>query len=65
MKVKVLKFAGETGLRNPGAEYYLDKVLAEKLAKRGFIEIVEGFKQEKTKIKTKELKLKRETKKRK
>lgn len=67
MKVKVLKFAGETGLRNVGSEYHLDTVTAEKLIQKGFVAKVMDLlkKEDKTVIETKELKFKRQTKKRK
>lgn len=63
--VKVLKQAGETGLRLPGTSYLEFEQTAIKLQQRGLVEIIEPLKKElKTKIETKELKLKKETKKR-
>lgn len=64
--VKVLKFAGETGLRQPGSKYFELDARAQKLKDGGFVDFVETtFKEEKTVIETKELKNRRSTKKRK
>jgi len=66
--VKVLKLRGETGLRQPGTSYLEYEHRAVKLEKLGYVDIVkQDIAPKKLKIvrETKELKMKRTTKKRK
>jgi hypothetical protein len=69
VKVKVLKLAGETGLRLPGTCYFETEQNAAKLCSSGLVSIAsetqEEMKELKQKPETKELKFKRQTKKRK
>ena len=70
ISVKVLKLAGETGLRKVDSVYELDQKTAENLESKGFVKIlkkepVKDLKEEKQVHETKELKLHRQTKKRK
>lgn len=63
IKVKVLKYSGETGLRNPGTCYFETTKEAERLSRNGFVEIVKDeVKEEKTHYETKEEKHTHETK---
>jgi len=56
IEVKVLKQAGETGLRLPGACFLLDEITTAYLEGRGLVEIKKSVtsKQEKVKLETKE-----------
>jgi hypothetical protein len=58
IEVKVLKQAGETGLRLPGTRYLLEESIANNLELRGLVEIVLVKKQEKAVLETKEEKFK-------
>lgn len=71
VKVKVLKLAGETGLRLPGTPYFETAERAALLCERGLVSICSEtaaempevrVKERKSKPETKELKLKRQTK---
>jgi hypothetical protein len=62
VQVKVLKFAGQTGLRKVGSVYLEKDERVSNLVSAGFISLV---KEEKTEIETKEEKFVRQTKKRK
>lgn len=70
IQVKVLKLAGETGLRKPGVIYSEIDTTAAYLAGKGFVELVitatserVNVKEDKTVIETKEKKFHRTTKK--
>ncbi len=66
MRLKVLKLAGETGLRLPGSIFSTDGKTAAFLLGKGMVEAVEEVEKElKVKLETKELKITRQTKKRK
>ncbi len=56
IEVKVLKQAGETGLRLPGTCFFLDEGIANNLEMRGLIKIIKEpvKKEEKAKLETKE-----------
>jgi hypothetical protein len=58
IEVKVLKQAGETGLRLPGTCFPLEESIANNLELRGLVEIVLVKKQEKAILETKEEKFK-------
>jgi len=69
IQVKVLKLAGETGLRQPGSTYFEYEARAAKLCAGGFVSILSEtaadigqVKEEKTVIETKEEKFKPKTK---
>ncbi len=64
IRIKVLKLAGETGLRRPGTVYSEYDQTAAYLIGKGFAEIADKvIKEDKTPIETKEKKFTRQTKK--
>jgi hypothetical protein len=67
IQVKVLKLAGETGLRTPGSTYYLHPDKVKLFVKMGLVSkvLTPLNKEEKAVVETKELKFERHTKKRK